>query len=231
MDTKLKLLDSVTIANTHMSTNNQRLRRIPFPAIAAGQSFIEQMNATMRARVDELMSGMIPKENTEVFYHGRTFVYRQEDLSSHESTMETHAAENELELESILGGELRALPNFLDTITTNFVRQLKQKLFQKVGEAASSVGNTVDARQHTSIAEAYLEMFRKVEFGVDRQGNVSSPELVLHPNTAHRLQEELSKQGPDFRQAIQNLTNQKIADALARERERLSKFKKNGEAK
>jgi hypothetical protein len=214
-----------------MSTSDQSLRRIPFPAIAAGRSFIEQMNAGMRARVDELMGEMIPKENTEVFYHGRTFVYRQEDLSSHESTMETHTAEHELNLESILVGDLRALPNFLDTITTNFVRQLKKLLFQRAGEAADSVGNTVDARQHTSIADAYLEMFRRVEFGVDRQGNVSFPELVLHPNTAQRLQEELSKQGPDFRQAIQNLTNQKISDALARERERLSKFKQLGEAK
>jgi hypothetical protein len=214
-----------------MSPTNQNFRRIPFPAIAAGRSFIEQMNVGMRARVDELMGGMIPKENTEVFYHGRTFVYRQEDLSSHESTFETRTVEHELDLESIRTGDLQSLPVFLETITTNFVRQLKQLLFQRAGEAADSVGNTVDARQHTSIAEAYLEMFRRVEFGVDKQGNVSFPELFLHPNTAQRLQEELSKQGADFRQAIQNLTNQKIADALGRERERLSKFKKPGEAK
>lgn len=214
-----------------MNAPDQNFRRVPFPVIAASQSFSEQMNLTMRARVDELMGGMIPKENTETFYHGRTFVYRQEDLSSKESTLETRTIEHELKLESILSSNLHALPDFLETLTTNFVRQMKRLLFQKAGEAAESVGNTVDARQHSSIADAYLEMFRRVEFGVDKQGNISLPELVLHPSTAQRLQEELSRQGPDFRQAIQNLTNQKIADALSRERERLSKFKTPGETK
>ncbi len=68
-----------------------------------------------------------------------------------------------------------------------------------------------------------------MEFGVDKEGNVSRPELVLHPDTARRLQDELSKQGPEFRQAIQVLTDQKVADALRREQERLSRFKPAGD--
>jgi hypothetical protein len=208
-----------------METNDTNIRRVPFPAVSASREFIGQMGVFLRAIVDGLVGGMIPKENVETFYHGRSFVYQQDDLSSHQGTFETRSAGDELDLESILSGDLQALPKFLEGLATNFDRQMKQLLFQRVGEAAESVGNTVDARQHKSIAEAYLEMFRKVEFGVDKEGNISRPELVLHPNTARRLQEELSKQGPEFRQAIQELTNQKIADALRRERERLSKFK------
>lgn len=214
-----------------MEVNDPGFRRVPFPATSASQKFIEQMSAALRALVEDQRGGMIPKENTETFYHGRSFVYQQTDLTSHEGGFEQRSAGGELELESIITGDLQALPNFMEILATNFTRQMTQLLLQRAGEAAESVGNTVDAKQHRSIADAYLEMFRKVEFGVDKEGNVSRPELVLHPDTARRLQEELSKQGPEFRQAIQMLTDQKVADALRRERERLSKFKSIGEVK
>jgi hypothetical protein len=208
-----------------MQSGDPHFRRIPYPNFADSHEFMERLAGWMRLRIDESMGGMIPKENTERFYHGRTFVFQQDDLSTHHGEFNKQSVENTLELESIILGDLQALPRFLGTLVTTFVRQMKLLLFQRVGEAAESVGNTVDARQHPSMADAYLEMFRKVEFGVDKDGKVSLPELVLHPSTAERLQEELSKQGPEFRQAIQTLTNQKIADALGRERDRLSKFK------
>lgn len=214
-----------------MEVKDPDFRRVPFPAISASEKFIEQMNMALRSMVDGLVGEIIPKENTETFYHGRSFVYQQDDLSSHEGGFEKRSAEGDLELESIISGDLQALPNFIEALATNFARQMKQLMFQRAGEAAESVGNTVDARQHRSIADAYLEMFRRVEFGVDKEGNVSRPELVLHPDTVRRLQEELAKQGPEFRQAIQTLTNQKVDDALRRERERLSKFKTSGETK
>lgn len=201
------------------------LRRIPYPVISASREFMEQLVRGMRLRIDEFMGVMISKDNTETFYHGRTFVYQQDDLSTHEGEFKNQSAEHDLEMQSILSGDLQALPRFLETLVNSFVHQMKQLIFQRAGEAADSVGNTVDARQHPSIAEAYLEMFRRVEFGVDKDGEISRPELFLHPDTAKRLQEELSKQGPEFRQAIQTLTDQKIADAFRRERERLSKFK------
>lgn len=208
-----------------MVEDNPNLRRIPFPAISQSQEFIVQLMRSMRSTIDNSMGEMIPKENTENFYHGRTYVYQQEDLSSHEGEFTKQSAETSLELEKILSGDLAALSSFLQELTGAFIREMKQLLFQRVGEAAASVGNTVDARHYSSIAEAYLEMFRKVEFGVDKEGNISYPELVLHPDTAKKLQEELSKQGPEFRQAIQSLTNQKISEALRRERERRSKFR------
>jgi hypothetical protein len=186
---------------------------------------MEQLARGMRLRIDESMGAMISKENTETFYHGRTFVYQQDDLSTHEGEFRKQSTKYDLEMESILSGDLQAFPRFLETTVNDFVRQMKQLLFQRAGEAAESVGNTVDAREHSSIADAYLEMFRKVEFGVDKAGEISRPELFLHPDTAKRLEAELSKQGPEFRQAIQTLTNQKIVDAFRRERERLSKFK------
>jgi hypothetical protein len=126
-----------------MNTTEQNLRRIPFPALSAGRSFVEQMNVSLRARIDELMGGMIPKENTEFFYHGRTFVYRQEDLSSHAGTMENHSVGQEMDLESIISGDLKALPHFLETIAINFVRQQKQLLFRNNKLTSSSKPSSI----------------------------------------------------------------------------------------
>lgn len=164
-----------------MEANATNTRRLPFPTVSASREFIEQMGVFMRAMVEELAGGMIPKENVETFYHGRSFIYQQDDLSSHQGNFETRSAEGELDLESILSGDLRALPRFPEGLAVSFDHKMKQLLFQRAGEAAESVGNTVDARQHKSIAEAYLEMFRKVEFGVDKEGNIRRPELVAHP--------------------------------------------------
>ncbi len=96
-----------------MEANDPNFRRVPFPATSDSQQFIEQMNAALRSLVEEHVGEMVPKENTETFYHGRTFVYQQEDSSTREGGFEKRAAEGELKLESIISGDLQALLNFI----------------------------------------------------------------------------------------------------------------------
>ncbi len=79
---------------------NEEPRRIPYPVISASREFMEQLARGMRLRIDESMGAMISKENTETFYHGRTFVYQQDDLSTHEGEFRKQSTKYDLEMES-----------------------------------------------------------------------------------------------------------------------------------
>ena len=71
-----------------------------------------------------------------------------------------------------------------------------------------------------------LEMFRKLELGVDRDGNVSMPQIHVGPELYARLPEEMSKVPPELSAEIERVKAEKIKEALDREAERKGKFKR-----
>jgi hypothetical protein len=104
-------------------------------------------------------------------------------------------------------------------------RQFAQMMYGAVGKAAESAGNVVDAKQKASFAEAFVGSLEKIEFGVDRHGNVTLPELHVGPDIHEKVVAELTAQPPEYRQRLDKLIAQKSEQAMAREAARKARFK------
>ena len=99
-----------------------------------------------------------------------------------------------------------------------------EAMYRTVHEATEKTGNKVSVKEEGSQAEAFVKMLETIEFGVDRDGNPSIPEIHASPEVADKMFKELSSQGPEFEKRIEEIKARKIGEALDKEQERLSKY-------
>ena len=104
--------------------------------------------------------------------------------------------------------------------------EFMKMIYQTVHEATERTGNVVDAEQHGSPAKAFMEMLRKIEFGVDRDGAVSRPQIHLGSEIYEKFTKDIEAQGVEFREKVEELTAAKEAAALEREAKRKARFVK-----
>ena len=102
-------------------------------------------------------------------------------------------------------------------------------LYETVSSAVEEVGNVVDAKGKPT-PDAFLEMLSKIEFGVDRKGEVTRPEVHLAPEAVPKFMKALEDAGPAFRSQVDQLIAAKEIAALAREKERKSRFRRRAES-
>src|SRR4051812_39942287 len=98
-------------------------------------------------------------------------------------------------------------------------------LYETVSEAVEQVGNVVSGKGKPK-PEAILKALRKIEFGVNRKGEVTRPEIHLHPDQVPEFVKAVQEAGPEFNAEVNRVTAEKDAAALAREAERKARFKK-----
>jgi hypothetical protein len=201
------------------------IRRVPFPALKEGRAFDEQVNVALRERVEALMADLIPPENTESYAHGEGYVFQRVDSSLGSGKFQHKTVGEEIKTENIASNDIQAFLTFMEALAQGFYRQMKQFLFQRVGEEAASVGNVASFQDDKDLAAAYLELMEKTEFGVDRHGNMSFTQLHLSPEMGAKMQAMLQEQGSEYHQRIAEIVEQKTAAALIREQERLAKYK------
>lgn len=163
----------------------------------------------------------IPLENSERYTHGRSWKQLANPQGG-DGEMQQLSAESELGFQDIVDGNVGALVRELEKISATFRQHIGRMLVETLEEATDRTGNTVDAKAAGGFPQAYLEMLRKIEFGVDRQGKVSLPQLMCADPAGMAAQ--LEAQPPEFHDELNRLKEQKIQKALKDEDKRKAKF-------
>ena len=116
----------------------------------------------------------------------------------------------------------------INEINADFVEKMygsmMKSMFRELDEVCENVGNVVNAKNFKSNSEAFLEMLRKIEFGVGRDGKPSLPSIHASPQMVDALLKELSSNGPEFNAEVERIKEQKIKAALEKERQRQARF-------
>lgn len=163
----------------------------------------------------------IPEHNEFRYAHGRGWGHPG---TPGEGEMQTLSAKMEVGFADLMQGRLEVLPETVQHVAGQMKEHFLRMMYEKVAEGAEQVGNVVSAQDAGSFAAGFMEALRKIEFGVDRNGNVSMPEFHVGPGMADKLIAELEAQPPEFRAAIERLKQEKTDEALRRERERKARF-------
>jgi hypothetical protein len=198
--------------------------KVPFPQPARARAVERAILGVVRdAHTQKVLSTLNPR-NVQRMHHGITWRTHSGDASAKEpSDMKEHSVEQVVKFEDVVAHKLSIVPMTIRAIIQAMSDQLMKTMYSTVSESTERSGNVVDAREAGSLEQAFLEMLRKIEFGVDEAGQVSLPEIHLAPGNP--LLDQLKKAGPEFEAQVDAIINEKRAKALERERERLSKFK------
>ena len=177
--------------------------------------------------------GQLQKQSQEAFVseqnilrmnHGGNWAHVACDTEP-DVTMHKISAEYTIPFKEIAENDLGLIARTILPLNEEMGRQFAHNIYGVIGAAAEKVGNVVDARAAGSFAQSILEMFKKIELGVDRNGNVSMPQIHLGTETFERISKEMQNVPPEVEAEIEQIKAEKIQAALGRETERKAKFR------
>ena len=209
-----------------MAQNAEPDRQELFTFHDAQSEFDEAANEIIRRFLEKQRDTVIASENVISYSHGERWMAWQKDDEDKTHEFQKHSHEESITFQDIIDHKISILAEYIHAMAEGVFSQFMTTLYQTLHEATERTGNVVDAKKHGSQAEAFLEMLRKIEFGVDRYGAVSRPQIHLSPEMADKLMKDLEAQGVEFRQKVEELTAAKEAAALEREEKRKAGFVK-----
>jgi hypothetical protein len=187
----------------------------------AFEASVTSLLGRMQARSRQVF---VNEHNVLRMNHGGNWVHAARDPEP-DTSMHTISAEWLIPFKDIAENDLSLIARTILPLNEEMEKQFAVNMYGVVGAAAEKVGNVVDAKASGSVAQWMLEVFRKIEFGVDRDGNISMPQLHVGPGMAERIAKELQAVPPELDAEIERVRAEKVQAALDRERERKAKFK------
>lgn len=199
----------------------------PFAYAAESAEFERRWLEEIPRRLYELQIQVIPERNILKYQHGRGWTFNNTQGAEVDGEFKEHTNVFMVDADSRRNCELEKLPCLADEMARNFAAAGDQLMEAMVEETTEKTGNTVTWKPSDRNAPAvFLELLRKIEFGVTPDGQPSLPSLYKFPAAfLAELQLEQEK-NPAFVAEVEKVKAQKIAEALAREQQRKAKFKR-----
>jgi hypothetical protein len=197
---------------------------IPFPFVAEDAAFIGSFAERVGQTLERLRGEYMSSENTQSFMHGVEWQPHNSSSPDEVSTLQRQSFYLSLPKEQIIEANVIALFQKADELAAEIDASTRQMLYTKVSEAAERVGNTVNAKSKAP-AEAFYEMIQRLEFGVNRNGEPTRPQIHLGTEALQALRNDPLQGDPAFAQKMEALIQSKMNDARARETERVARFK------
>lgn len=184
------------------------------------RSYLAMINDLRKQRT----SIYIDDNNVLHYIHGAKWVHVGRDEEDGPS-LHTLSTEWTIPFRALADNDLTLLETCLIKTVDALCAQFAHSIYSIVGAAAEKIGNVVSTNETGSNAQSFLEMLKRIEFGVDRNGNVSLPQLHVGPEMADKLLAELKAQPPEFGEEVERVKAERTELALRKEAERKAKFK------
>jgi hypothetical protein len=118
--------------------------------------------------------------------------------------------------EDVRDGNFEALQVKLVEAAEGYAEQLAKMLYGSLDKVTTATGNTFDAGGRPLTFEMLYEMLDKIEWTLDENDELSTPSLVMHPDTASKLPQPT----PEQVKMIEGLKARKLEELLAKRRRR-----------
>jgi hypothetical protein len=168
---------------------------------------------------------LVSRQNVMRMNHGRNWVHSAREPEP-ATSMHSISAEWLIPFKEIADNDLGLIGRTILPMSEEMSRQFAQHMYGVVGAAAERVGNVVSAENASSVSRSLIEMMSKIELGIDRDGNVSMPQIHAGTEAHAKLVAELENMKPEVAAELERLRLEKTREALDREAERRAKFRK-----
>ena len=174
-----------------------------------------------------IVAKYLPPENTHRFRHSGNWDSpgNPEALGGE---MQQHSAVLETRFDDIVANDLGLIERSIQHIVEAMDRQFAVMFYSSMSSACDRTGNVVDAKAEGSPEAAFMAMIEKIDFAVDRDGNVPLPQIHAGREAFERMVTALEATPPEYRERFEALKARKTEEALQREAERKAKFVRYG---
>lgn len=170
---------------------------------------------------------LVPSRNTLIYHHGSGSISTYSNYRTTEAaTFEPHETIMEIQNVDIREHNTQALSNFINRLVNEMHKGFERFTFKRVSEICEDTGRSMDAKDHGSPALTFLNALKSMEFGVDRNGQISKPQFHGGSKALDALFSDLKKQGPSFENEINKIIDEKEKAALRREEQRKDRFRR-----
>ncbi len=184
-------------------------------------ALIETLNERARAM-------FVSPQNVLRMNHGRQWVHSAR-APEPDTSMHSISTKWQIPFADLANNDLELIARSVLPVSEEMSRQFAQNTYRVLGAAAESVGNVVNAKIAGSVIASLQEMMSKIEFGVDREGKVSMPQIHVGTGAYEKLVEAIENMDPEVAAGIELLKETKSKQALEREAERVAKFRRADE--
>lgn len=193
------------------------------------RAFYGTLTRRIAERREEMAGGgLISPANIRRFKHGGA--WRNPNApQAFGGEMERHGVTAETPNQAIRENDLGAIARLVDGVAVDMDRQFLQMVYRTTSDACDASGNVVNAQESGGLAEALLDIFKKIELTADVNGEVSMPQLHVGSDAARKLMVLQANPPPGFDEKMEAIKARKIAEAQAREVERKARFVDYGE--
>lgn len=173
--------------------------------------------------VKKISSKYLNPENTNRFKHGGKWAHPA-NPNALVGGMKKHSSDMFINFEQIINNDLSVIKNNIAIFERDMEDQFLRNLYSTVSDAAIHAGNVVNATSNTCLLEFFISLLEKIEFSVDKYGEVKLPEIHVSPEGHKKLVKSVLEASPEMNERIKEVKNRKSAEALEKEALRKSKF-------
>lgn len=192
--------------------------------LCESESLDSYVHDQIRVRLMRRRAGLLDERNIHSYRHGNR--WKLEASGDEPSTLRTVVAESTIHSIDVINHETAILEKHIEAMVEQLFGDLMKHLYQTVGEAAESTGNTLKKEDHGgNIPAGFLAMLEKIEFGVDRYGSAQRPSIHVAPSTGEKFIKAIKDQPDEYHLRIETISAEKERKAIVREAERISRFR------
>ena len=196
----------------------------PFPFDAQAELVMKAFMKATGERLDQARRQVGGSDEVQRFSHGGSWQSHHSYAPDRVDQMQRIEHETRLCFEDIMEGRLDVIERTVDEISNSMADSFAKAFYQMISDTCEESGNVIDGSTG-SLGQQMLKAIEQVEYLVDRDGQVSLPEFRMHPSLAKRLHSDPSLREPALLARVEEVKKLKIAQALAEEGARRSKFR------
>lgn len=181
----------------------------------------EEIQARAARRSSGLRQQFISSSNIYKMKHGTQWQSLSGD-SDRPTKMTTHSTEISISNKRIVNHDLTQLLEFLDQMSDKSHQLFLEALIQTMNETTNETGNIVRGKE---IKVALEEMLSKLQFGVDRYGTPSAPQMLVPPSIMRQIEELAQTPDIEYEERVALITERKKSEAFADETRRISRYR------
>jgi hypothetical protein len=173
--------------------------------------------------IDKHRQRYIEDRNIFRYHHGREWLTSHDGDQSF-SKMHEMGAETTIHYRDIIDHDLSIIERHIKHLASTFGAQFAANLYESVGEAADLAGNVVDLAGG-DLESGLKKMLEKLEFGVNRYGKPTPPEMHVGSAVAEKLRPIIAGNEGRIDLEVEELHARKEAQAIGREADRVCRFR------
>lgn len=196
----------------------------PFQFNCETKIFGDNILTFVKELVQCKLSPYVSSANTIILYHGGGWTNPAIN-DSEESKIEEMSFELFMRPSWIIEHNVDEMINFLLDFADKQASQMIEKVFRTIKESCQNNGNVLERPNDLPVAETIIQMLEAVEFSVDRNGNVTMPQICSGSQMHEKILEAIPHLSPEYHQKCESIKARKIQEAIQKEQCRLKKFK------